>query len=563
MNNSRRLLKVLLICFMTFAIVVVSLQNKSQISADELESASEITEDSFLQETESEQIIETIQEETDEESTEDYLLEQTEAEEQASGENDLGVKEDSQTELGSSEEMENDEESDIVLKDDSEMIYVVNNNWQAVKQKDIITSCERTGESITKNSDLIFESNNIQELYKYIASRIEDNTAKFSIKYLMSAEEYKRKMDVNSIAEELVNETIRVDRESGRPHGLCNQYYGYSYVQKNSLELKLIAIEVDYTFVSWKNLILNGKSLYETVMTSTYSNPLAQAAHNEFVIRENEGHYQDTSVYNIECWGTDNGYGWCGAFVGYCGKQIGYNGTKGFMPPKPDYGTPSVYSSWYVGKDASVATVITGSNINYNNIQSGDILICDNSNAGLYNHVAIVLYSGDTGILAVEGNMTVSGYSHPIVWEKTHQLSDSDDIIVKVVRPNPGHLTNYIRVNFNYANGSGGPGYKFVAKYGTYGTLPSPTRTGYTFAGWYTSSSGGTLVNSASSLSQNSNHTLYAHWTPKRVTVKYYGYGDGSFSESQYLGQDVFYYGTSNQYLRNTSYASTGYIATG
>lgn len=48
---------------------------------------------------------------------------------------------------------------------------------------------------------------------------------------------------------------------------------------------------------------------------------------------------------------------------------------------------------------------------------------------------------------------------------------------------------------------------------GTYGTLPTPTRTGYTFAGWYTTAtSGGTQVTSSTTVSTASNHTIYARW---------------------------------------------------
>ena len=44
----------------------------------------------------------------------------------------------------------------------------------------------------------------------------------------------------------------------------------------------------------------------------------------------------------------------------------------------------------------------------------------------------------------------------------------------------------------------------------TYGTLPTPTKSGYTFIGWYTASSGGTKVTGSSTVTQNI--TLYAHW---------------------------------------------------
>lgn len=62
------------------------------------------------------------------------------------------------------------------------------------------------------------------------------------------------------------------------------------------------------------------------------------------------------------------------------------------------------------------------------------------------------------------------------------------------------------------------------ASYGTtYGTLPTPTRTGYTFAGWYTAASGGTQITSSGTVTNNI--TLYAHWTANKYTVKFDGNG--------------------------------------
>lgn len=46
----------------------------------------------------------------------------------------------------------------------------------------------------------------------------------------------------------------------------------------------------------------------------------------------------------------------------------------------------------------------------------------------------------------------------------------------------------------------------------TYGSLPSCSRTGYTFDGWYTSATGGSHITSSSRVSITSNQTLYAHW---------------------------------------------------
>ncbi len=54
-----------------------------------------------------------------------------------------------------------------------------------------------------------------------------------------------------------------------------------------------------------------------------------------------------------------------------------------------------------------------------------------------------------------------------------------------------------------------------------YGTLPSPTRTGYTFDGWYTAINGGDKITSSSTVSVTTDQTLYAHWTAKQYTVTF------------------------------------------
>lgn len=59
----------------------------------------------------------------------------------------------------------------------------------------------------------------------------------------------------------------------------------------------------------------------------------------------------------------------------------------------------------------------------------------------------------------------------------------------------------------------------------TYGTLPTPNRTGYRFDGWYTDQTNGTKVTSATTVTTTKDHILYAHWhltpadAPKNVTL--------------------------------------------
>ncbi len=52
-----------------------------------------------------------------------------------------------------------------------------------------------------------------------------------------------------------------------------------------------------------------------------------------------------------------------------------------------------------------------------------------------------------------------------------------------------------------------------------YGTLPTPRLTGYTFDGWYTATSGGTLVTAESIVSDTKNHTLYAQYSPNEYNI--------------------------------------------
>ena len=55
----------------------------------------------------------------------------------------------------------------------------------------------------------------------------------------------------------------------------------------------------------------------------------------------------------------------------------------------------------------------------------------------------------------------------------------------------------------------------------TYGTLPTPTRMGYTFDGWYTELTGGTKIVSSTMVGNSAGSTLYAHWKANQYTVTF------------------------------------------
>lgn len=80
---------------------------------------------------------------------------------------------------------------------------------------------------------------------------------------------------------------------------------------------------------------------------------------------------------------------------------------------------------------------------------------------------------------------------------------------------------NTYTVTFNANGGTTSTASKSVTYASTYGTLPTPTRTGYTFNGWYTAASSGTKITSSSTVSITAAQTLYAQWTANTYTITY------------------------------------------
>lgn len=89
---------------------------------------------------------------------------------------------------------------------------------------------------------------------------------------------------------------------------------------------------------------------------------------------------------------------------------------------------------------------------------------------------------------------------------------------------------NSYTATFN-GNGGGTPNPTTIKKnYGAkLGTLPTVSRTGYTFKGWFTAASGGTQISTSTTMPA-SNPTYYAHWTAHTYTIAFNGNGATSGS---------------------------------
>ena len=96
------------------------------------------------------------------------------------------------------------------------------------------------------------------------------------------------------------------------------------------------------------------------------------------------------------------------------------------------------------------------------------------------------------------------------VWSDTASGSDYE-LTCAIKRPTP---------TVTYDNNGGVDCSSTTVTYGeNYGNLCTPSRIGYTFTGWYTSSDGGNKIENNTTVTNFRNHTIYAHWQVNSYTV--------------------------------------------
>lgn len=106
-------------------------------------------------------------------------------------------------------------------------------------------------------------------------------------------------------------------------------------------------------------------------------------------------------------------------------------------------------------------------------------------------------------------------------------------------------------VTFNANGGSVDTSSKTVYRADVYGNLPTPTKTGYTFKGWYTAASGGTKVTASSTVNITANQTLYAQWIENYLTINYYS----SYADyCKYNGEEIAVSADSNILIGSNNY---------
>lgn len=196
-------------------------------------------------------------------------------------------------------------------------------------------------------------------------------------------------------------------------------------------------------------------------------------------------------------------------------------------------------TSTYTIKMSSVTngtTVVTGSKDtqHYKLDNAGYGLIPASSGTNLIAAAAYtVTYNKNSGIIANESNYTSYVYGAGLTlptptrtnytfggWYENSSCTGTK--VTSISTTDYGNKTYYAkwtaktyRVTFDYQGATGGnsTATKNVTYNGTYGTLPTPTRTGYTFKGWFTQAGGqGSQIMDTTIVEITSAQTLYAYW---------------------------------------------------
>lgn len=109
------------------------------------------------------------------------------------------------------------------------------------------------------------------------------------------------------------------------------------------------------------------------------------------------------------------------------------------------------------------------------------------------------------------GTYTFSGLTHSTTYNLKVQAKDNAGNITTGNVTAATAIPAYT-VTFNANGGVTSTTSKTVIYGNTYGTLPTPTKSGTSFLGWFTAPTGGTKITAGTVVTTATNHTLYARW---------------------------------------------------
>ena len=209
--------------------------------------------------------------------------------------------------------------------------------------------------------------------------------------------------------------------------------------------------------------------------------------------------------------------------IGTCKPINVFHGdTYGTFPPEPTL-EGYEFAGWYTAeKDGTLVTedtVVTASHTLYAHWTANEYTVTFDANKGTVTPTEMKVRHGDAyGKLPTP---TLDGYTFD-GWYNDNgmQVKPEDEVTASHTLYAHWKASTYT-VTFEANEGTAEPKPQTVIYGSTYGKLPTLTRDGYTFAGWFTEQNGGTKVMADTKVKTAKDHTLYAHWTAKKYTVKF------------------------------------------
>lgn len=216
--------------------------------------------------------------------------------------------------------------------------------------------------------------------------------------------------------------------------------------------------------------------------------------------------------------------------------EVSYGGTYGALPTTSRTGYN--FKGWY--------TAATGGTL----IEEGDSVRVS-ADTTLYAQwtaqTYTVYFDANGGSVSTTSQSVTYGYTYGALptptrtgytfagWYNAGDIITSETVCSKTANHTlfANWTANTYTLTYDAQGGSVSPSTKTVTFNSAYDTLATPTRTGYTFEGWYTSSTGGNVVTSETTVSTASNHTIYARWTANTYTVTFNGNGGTSSDASK------------------------------
>ena len=220
-----------------------------------------------------------------------------------------------------------------------------------------------------------------------------------------------------------------------------------------------------------------------------------------------------------------------GVTVSQTTKTVTYGGTYGTLetPTRSGY----TFNGWYTAKSGGTR-IYSGSEVNiakdhtlYAQWSGNKYTVTLNGNGGSPSSLSKTVTYGNTyGTLETP---TRSGYTFDGWYTAKSGGSEiTRTTIVNIAKDHTLYAQwsgNKYTVTFDGNGVTVSQTTKTVTYGGTYGTLPTVTRSGYTFNGWYMAKSGGSRVTGTTTVSKADDHTLYARWTANEYTVTFDGNG--------------------------------------